>query len=112
MSANQREDSASTKGCNYLGQANGAVEQPQVCSHVTIAFQRVGDEGKRHGQHGSPTTTDEKEGQDLSVLARHEWYQGKSDATKYQTDGIGHLHVAESWKDGCPYNGTHGLNGI
>ena len=57
----ERENHTSEQGSNNLGQANRAVEQPQLGTHRTTR-ERVGQKGKGHGQHGGPCATNQEVG--------------------------------------------------
>ena len=78
MVADQRQDHTATQGCYNLRNADGAVKQAEVGTHVTIALQGIGNEGERHSQHGSPSTADEQEGHELQILVVQERHHGKA----------------------------------
>ena len=112
MAAHEVQDATTTDGSDDLRQADGAVEETQVGTHMAVALQRVGDKRERHGKHGSPGTTDEQEGHDLTILVGHEGNEREANATQHEAHGVGHLRVLEARQDGCPDDGAHGLNGI
>ena len=64
MTTHEREDHAATEGSDDLRDADGAVEEAEVGTHVTIALQGIGDDGEWHGEHGGPAATNEQEGYD------------------------------------------------
>lgn len=95
-----------------MRQADGAVEESQIGTHVTVALQGVGDDGEGHGEHGGPAATDEQEGQYLQILVGTEGDEQEAQATQHQTDAIGHLYILEARQQRGPHHGAHGLDGI
>ena len=45
--SNSLEYNTSTCGCNNLGNADSAVDESALNSHVSISFEGIGDDGKR-----------------------------------------------------------------
>ena len=97
MAAYQRQDNTSQEGRHNLRNTDGAIEESEVSTHVTIALQGVRDERERHGEHRSPGTANHQERDELQILVTDERYECKADTTDHQTDGISHLGVLELW---------------
>ena len=105
-----REDGTTTECSNNLWDADGAVEQSQISSHVTVALQCIGDEGKWHRQHSSPRTANHEEGNELQILVVDIRNHAETNGSDNQTDRIGQLRVLEMRQQGSPYNGAHSLD--
>ena len=76
----QTEQYTAYRGCNDLRYTDGAVEESEVCPHVSVAFQRIRDEGERHGKHCRPGAADEDEREEQQVLVVDVGCHGEADA--------------------------------
>ena len=76
---------------------------------VTITLKSVGNEGKRHGEHGSPSATDEEEGQHKQILVGNERNHGEADGTDDEAQSVSKLLVADLRQNHCPYHATDSL---
>ena len=85
----KREDGAATDSSHNLRDADGAIKQAQIGSHVTIALQGIRHERERHRQHGSPTATYQQERNNLQVFVRTERNEQETNTPNNQTDRIG-----------------------
>ena len=54
---------------------------------MAVALKGIGDEGKRHGEHGSPSATYEQEGKHEQILVADERHKSEAYATDYKANG-------------------------
>ena len=114
MLANEHEEETTGETGDDLRQTDRAVEQTKVRAHVGTALQRIGDNGKRQGQHGSPGATDEGKRYEQRPLVGHERHEGKASAANDKADGIGGLQTEatlKSRKHHSPQHAGHRLDG-
>ena len=78
---------------------------------MSVTLKRVGNEGERHGEHGSPAAADEQEWDELHILVLEQRNKGEADAAEDETHGVGELGVLELRKHYCPQHAAHSLNG-
>ena len=104
------EDKSAQRCGHNLGQADGAVEQPEVSAHVPT-LQGVGEDGERQCQHCRPSTTDEGEAHKEEVLVVDEEGGHKTDAAQDEAEGVDKAAVFELRNDHGPQHRTDRLNG-
>ena len=102
-----------SNGSGYdLRYADGAVEQSEISSHVSVSLQGIGDEGERHGQYGGPGATDEKEGHEEHIGIAFHRAPGEADAAEDEAEGVSYLTVAEAGQYHGPDHAAQCLYGI
>ena len=100
---------AATQGCHNLGNTDGAVEESEISALMAVALKGVGDKGKRHGEHGCPSTAYEQEGQYEHVLVADKRHKGKAYSADNQAQGVSQLLVLEIRKRHSPQHRPDGL---
>jgi len=104
------QDSPAKSSCNNLWNTDGSVEQTKVGSHVSVAFQRIRYEGKRHSQNGSPGATNKQEREEHNVLVVNKRSHNKSNATQQEREAIRKLTVLEHRQHHSPEHRAYCLH--
>ena len=71
---NSREDYR----MNYLWQTDGAIEETEINTHVTMSFKGIGKQRKRDGKHCCPCTTYKEIWNEQHILVADERYHGEA----------------------------------
>ena len=104
-----QNDSAAKRSGN-LRQADGAVEQTEVSTHIA-AGERIGEQREWQCQHCSPSAANEQERNEQHVLVVNEQCADESRCAKQKADDVRCLERFEARNHHCPNHRAHGLNG-
>ena len=108
------QEQASAEGSHDLGQADGAVEEPEESTHLATAFDGVGEEGEGQCEHGCPRCADEgvTQPQDIGVVYPED--RDEADAADDEREDVGAFVaylMLNSREEGCPDEGADRLYG-
>ena len=108
------QEQASAEGSDDLGQADGAVEEPEEGTHLAAAFDGIGEEGEGQCEHGCPRCADEGVTQPKDIGVVYPEDGDEADTADDEREDVGTFVaylMLNGREEGCPDEGADSLYG-